>query len=100
MHISFDIFDDFGRVVSYVYFHALGPFFSSESCNTNSCSEFEDSLLFEEMGVVNDVTSEYDSCFPKSESIEAVRESIDTVDVKGHLEVVMHYYLLAFCLEM
>jgi hypothetical protein len=38
VHISLDVFNHFGMIISDIYFSTLCPFFSCKACNPDPCT--------------------------------------------------------------
>jgi hypothetical protein len=81
LHVAFNVVQYLRLIVSNFHLPALCPFFGSHSRYSHASAKFQYSLPFELRTVIDNVTCQYDSCLPKSEAIEAVREGLETGDV-------------------
>lgn len=86
-------------IVSYFHLPALCPFLGSHSRYSHASAKFKYSFSFELRTVIDNIACQYDSCFPKSEAIEAVREGFETGDVESHAVGVVDDDFLVFDLE-
>ena len=99
LHIYLDIINDLTVVISHLNFPAFGPLLGSYPCNPDPSSQLQHSLILEQTAMIDNISREYDACFPQFEPIEAMGEGDETGYIQIHLIVFMDYYVLSLYFE-